>query len=80
MQGALYTRLLGVNKRGREHLNAIRKDCSFPIIVNQRDKKLLSDIAKKQVEVSEFADTVYCLCRGDKDPMLFSRSNPIIID
>lgn len=76
---AMYTRLLGADEKGRDHLSSIRKNCEFHIITNPSDKKKLNADALKQYEIAEFADSIYALCQGFGDAQLFARKKPIMI-
>ena len=74
----LFTRLLAANEKGREYLSSIRKDSDFPIITNHSEKKLLSENARKQADLADFADTVYALCENREDPAFYLKSRPVI--
>jgi len=74
----LFTSVLGANTKGREYLRSLRKDGVFPIITNHSEKKYLSDEAKKQAELSDFADSVYALCEKRSDPAFYLKSHPVI--
>ncbi|MBE6714277.1 MAG: nucleotidyltransferase family protein [Ruminococcaceae bacterium] len=78
-KGALYTRLLGANERGRDYLSAIRKRSDFPIITNLSQSKELSEDARSQFELSSFADSIYALCLGNTDPGFFAKHKPMML-
>lgn len=76
----LFTRVLGANAKGRQYLNSIRKGCDFPILTNASDKRNLSDEVLLQVELSEYADSIYALCAGAKDPAVFIKTPPVMVE
>lgn len=75
-----FTRVLGANKRGREYLNSIRKSCDFPVLTNSSDKRILSDDILAQVNLSEYADSIYALCSGEIDPAIFLKTPPVMVE
>ena len=75
-----YTRLLGVNSRGREHLAYLRKNGALPVITNTAEKKTLCDKALMQYELGEFVDSIYAYLSGDTDPGFFLKEHPVILD
>lgn len=79
-QRVLYTRLLGANSKGREYLSYLRKHSRISIITNTADKKNLSESALRQLEIGEFADSIYTYLMGECDPAFFSKERPVIID
>lgn len=76
----LYTRLLGANGKGREYLSYLRKHSDISIITNAGEKKYLSDAALEQLEMGEFADSIYAYLMGECDPAFFAKEHPVIID
>ena len=74
----LFTRLLAANEKGREHLAKMKKSSDFPIITNHSEKKFLSENARKQADLADFADTVYALCEKREDAAFYLKSRPVI--
>ncbi len=65
-----YIRVLGFNKRGRNFLNGIKKNCPLPIITNFiKDNKML--------EIEARVSAIYNLKKKD-DPLSEQRHKPII--
>lgn len=75
-----FTRVLGANSKGREHLSAIRKARSFPVITNHSEIKEMPENVREQVKLANFADNVYALCTGTNDPAVFLKTPPIMVE
>lgn len=76
----MFTSVLAMNKKGRAYLSALRKICDFPLLSGTSQRKNLSETAKKRVELSDFADSVYALCEGNSDPFAYIKRSPVIFE
>ena len=74
----LFTNVLGVNDKGRAHLSILRKSSDFPVISSNSQRKKLTEKEQRQLELSDFADSIYALLSGINDPMYFIKKSPVI--
>ncbi len=75
----LYTVLLAADSTGRAYLKDRSGSFSIFVLTNPAEKKHLTDEGMAQIELRDFADTVYSLCANMDDPYCFARSTPIIL-
>lgn len=54
-----YTFLLGMDSKGRKHINKVKKNKGFAIITKHSDGKNLSIKSKQQIETSYLVDALY---------------------
>ena len=74
-----YTQILALDSIGRGILKSIRKRSEFPILTKPSDTADLGDVAKKQKELSDRADSVFQLAKPlPKDGNLSVRFTPFV--
>ena len=75
-----FTRVLGANAKGREHLSNIRKSRSFTVITNHSEVKDAACDVRRQVGLSDFADSIYSLCAGMGDAARYLKMHPVMVE